>query len=75
MAPIDHVYGTLGVVKATVTQQYADESKIRENIEGPGSFTLFAPSDDAWKLLSSVSRWKTQNIFQNNISNFLFLVG
>ncbi|RVE63922.1 hypothetical protein OJAV_G00141300 [Oryzias javanicus] len=62
VAPIDHVYGTLGVVKATVTQQYADESKIREDIEGPGSFTLFAPSNDAWELLDSDERRKlTEN--------------
>ncbi|KAM4620973.1 periostin-like isoform 2-T2 [Polymixia lowei] len=51
VAPIDNVYGTLGVVKASTTQQYADMSKLREEIEGKGSFTMFAPSDDAWELL------------------------
>ncbi|XP_034461794.1 periostin-like isoform X3 [Hippoglossus hippoglossus] len=51
VAPIDHVYGTLGLVKATTTQQYADISKLREEIEGQGSFTLFAPSNEAWDLL------------------------
>ncbi|XP_008295902.1 periostin isoform X2 [Stegastes partitus] len=51
VAPIDHVYGTLGLVKATNTQQYSDVSKLREEIEGKGSFTMFAPSNDAWDQL------------------------
>ncbi|XP_048358506.1 periostin isoform X3 [Sphaerodactylus townsendi] len=51
VAPIDHVYGTLGIVGATSTQQYSDMSKLREEIEGPGSFTFFAPSNEAWDLL------------------------
>ncbi|XP_061595339.1 periostin-like [Cololabis saira] len=51
VAPIDHVYGTLGLVKATSTQQYSDMSKLREEIEGRGSFTMFAPSNDAWDLV------------------------
>uniref|UniRef100_A0A3P8WXC5 Periostin n=1 Tax=Cynoglossus semilaevis TaxID=244447 RepID=A0A3P8WXC5_CYNSE len=51
VAPIDHVYGTLGLVKATTTRQYASMSKVREEIEGQGSFTMFAPSDEAWNLL------------------------
>ncbi|KAM6907512.1 periostin-like [Xenentodon cancila] len=51
VAPIDHLYGTLGVVKATTTQQYSDLSKLREEIEGKGSFTMFAPSNDAWNLV------------------------
>ncbi|XP_036913575.1 periostin isoform X3 [Sturnira hondurensis] len=46
--PIDHVYGTLGIVGATTTQRYSDVSKLREEIEGKGSFTYFAPSNDAW---------------------------
>lgn len=58
MAPIDHVYGTLGLVSATTTQQYADMSKLREEIEGKGSYTMFAPSDEAWKRLDPVSRLK-----------------
>uniref|UniRef100_A0A8C9ZWU1 Periostin n=1 Tax=Sander lucioperca TaxID=283035 RepID=A0A8C9ZWU1_SANLU len=49
VAPIDHVYGTLGLVKATTTQQYSDMSKLREEIEGKGSFTMFAPSNEAWE--------------------------
>nr|XP_020468775.1 periostin-like isoform X1 [Monopterus albus] len=49
VAPIDHVYGTLGLVKATSTQGYSDSSKLRSQIEGPGSFTFFAPSNEAWE--------------------------
>lgn len=54
VAPIDHVYGTLAVVKASSTQNYADTSKLRPEIEGPGSFTFFAPSNEAWELLDEV---------------------
>ncbi|XP_078121451.1 periostin-like isoform X3 [Sander vitreus] len=53
VAPIDHVYGTLGLVKATTTQQYSDISKLREEIEGKGSFTMFAPSNEAWEQVES----------------------
>ncbi|XP_077361850.1 periostin-like isoform X2 [Festucalex cinctus] len=53
VAPIDHVYGTLGLVKARMTQEYADISKLREEIEGRGSFTMFAPSNDAWDHLDT----------------------
>uniref|UniRef100_A0A4W5R4X3 Periostin, osteoblast specific factor a n=1 Tax=Hucho hucho TaxID=62062 RepID=A0A4W5R4X3_9TELE len=56
VAPIDHVYGTLGLVKARTTQKYSDLSELREEIEGKGSFTMFAPSDKAWDLLDPVSR-------------------
>ncbi|KAJ8412502.1 hypothetical protein AAFF_G00128380 [Aldrovandia affinis] len=51
VAPIDNVYGTLGLVKAITTQKYSDISKLREEIEGSGSYTMFAPSNDAWDLL------------------------
>ncbi|XP_071304486.1 periostin isoform X6 [Agelaius tricolor] len=53
VAPIDHVYGTLGIVGATTTQRYSDMSKLREEIEGRGSFTFFAPSNEAWDQLDS----------------------
>ncbi|XP_068187334.1 periostin-like [Antennarius striatus] len=53
VAPIDNVYGTLGLVKATATQRYADISRLREEIEGRGSFTMFAPSNEAWEQLDS----------------------
>ncbi|XP_065816412.1 periostin, osteoblast specific factor b isoform X2 [Labrus bergylta] len=56
VAPIDHVYGTLGLVKATSTQQYSDISELRPEIEGPGSFTLFAPSNEAWEELDETVR-------------------
>uniref|UniRef100_A0A672MN15 Periostin-like n=1 Tax=Sinocyclocheilus grahami TaxID=75366 RepID=A0A672MN15_SINGR len=51
VAPIDNVYGTLGLVKATKTQDYSALSKLQEEIEGAGSYTFFAPSNDAWDLL------------------------
>uniref|UniRef100_A0A8C0HNA4 Periostin n=1 Tax=Buteo japonicus TaxID=224669 RepID=A0A8C0HNA4_9AVES len=53
VAPIDHVYGTLGIVGATSTQHYCDISKLRGEIEGRGSFTFFAPSNEAWEQLNS----------------------
>ncbi|KAM9331981.1 periostin-like isoform 2-T2 [Pholidichthys leucotaenia] len=56
VAPIDHVYGTLGLVKATTTQRYSDVSKLREEIEGKGSFTMFAPSNEAWDELDPAAR-------------------
>uniref|UniRef100_A0A8C3S751 Periostin n=1 Tax=Chelydra serpentina TaxID=8475 RepID=A0A8C3S751_CHESE len=62
VAPIDHVYGTLGIVGATSTQRYSDMSKLREEIEGRGSFTFFAPSNEAWELLD-------QDIHSNLIDN------
>lgn len=37
-----------------ITQQYSDLSKIREEIEGGGSYTMFAPSNDAWEQLDTV---------------------
>ncbi|XP_076138503.1 periostin, osteoblast specific factor b [Alosa pseudoharengus] len=49
--PIDNVYGTLGLVKAITTQDYSDRSQLREEIEGTGSYTFFAPSNEAWDLL------------------------
>lgn len=56
VAPIDHVYGTLGVVKATSTQRYTEISKLRPEIEGSGSYTFFAPSNEAWDSLDEVSQ-------------------
>lgn len=64
MAPIDHVYGTLGLVKATTTQQYADMSKLREEIEGKGSYTMFAPSNEAWDRVDPVSRLEVSNFYR-----------
>ncbi|XP_068440783.1 periostin, osteoblast specific factor b isoform X4 [Clinocottus analis] len=56
VAPIDNVYGTLGLVKATSTQKYAEVSKLKPEIEGSGSFTFFAPSNEAWDLLDDEMR-------------------
>uniref|UniRef100_A0A7N6B3X1 Periostin, osteoblast specific factor b n=1 Tax=Anabas testudineus TaxID=64144 RepID=A0A7N6B3X1_ANATE len=56
VAPVDHVYNTLGLVKATSTQKYSDISKLRPEIEGPGSFTFFAPSNEAWEALDEETR-------------------
>uniref|UniRef100_A0A3Q4B7F9 Uncharacterized protein n=1 Tax=Mola mola TaxID=94237 RepID=A0A3Q4B7F9_MOLML len=56
VAPIDHVYGTLGLVKAKRTQQYSEMSGLRGEIEGKGSYTMFAPSNEAWGQLDAVSR-------------------
>ncbi|XP_038596358.1 transforming growth factor-beta-induced protein ig-h3 [Tachyglossus aculeatus] len=51
--PLSNIYETLGVVGATTTQLYADRTeKLRPEIEGPGSFTIFAPSNEAWNSLS-----------------------
>ncbi|XP_027129619.1 periostin isoform X2 [Larimichthys crocea] len=68
VAPIDHVYGTLGLVSATTTQQYADMSKLREEIEGKGSYTMFAPSDEAWKRLDPSVR----SALESNVNIELF---
>lgn len=55
VAPIDHLYGTLELVHATSTQRYSEMAGMREELEGRGSFTMFAPSDDAWAELDPVS--------------------
>ncbi|MFT7803880.1 periostin-like isoform X1 [Arapaima gigas] len=68
VAPIDHVYGTLGLVGATTTQKYSDTSKLREEIEGSGSYTMFAPSNDAWDLLEPTER----SSLVNNVNLELF---
>uniref|UniRef100_A0AAV2J9T5 FAS1 domain-containing protein n=1 Tax=Knipowitschia caucasica TaxID=637954 RepID=A0AAV2J9T5_KNICA len=68
VAPIDHVYGTLGLVRASSTQTYADTSKLRPEIEGPGSFTFFAPSNDAWELLED----DVKNNLVNNVNIELY---
>uniref|UniRef100_A0A3B5M285 Periostin, osteoblast specific factor a n=1 Tax=Xiphophorus couchianus TaxID=32473 RepID=A0A3B5M285_9TELE len=55
VAPIDNVYNTLGLVKAATTQRYSDISKLRQEIEGTGTFTVFAPSNEAWDELNPVT--------------------
>ncbi|XP_048399687.1 transforming growth factor-beta-induced protein ig-h3 isoform X2 [Stegostoma tigrinum] len=49
--PIDNIYNTLGNVGSSSTQLYSDQAKLRPEIEGPGTFTMFAPSNEAWAAL------------------------
>uniref|UniRef100_A0A671PGU8 Periostin-like n=1 Tax=Sinocyclocheilus anshuiensis TaxID=1608454 RepID=A0A671PGU8_9TELE len=56
VAPIDTVYGTLNLVQAKITQRYSDQSKLREELDGAGSYTMFAPSDDVWEELDPASK-------------------
>ncbi|EHH28960.1 Periostin [Macaca mulatta] len=72
--PIDHVYGTLGIVGATTTQHYSDASKLREEIEGKGSFTYFAPSNEAWDNLDSDIRRGLESNVNVELLNALHVV-
>uniref|UniRef100_A0A8D0A177 Transforming growth factor-beta-induced protein ig-h3 n=1 Tax=Sander lucioperca TaxID=283035 RepID=A0A8D0A177_SANLU len=49
--PLVNIYNTLGVVGASTTQMYSERAQMRNEIEGPGSFTFFAPSNEAWAAL------------------------
>ncbi|KAJ8015067.1 hypothetical protein DPEC_G00022280 [Dallia pectoralis] len=49
--PLVNIYNTLGVVGAGTTKMYSERAQLREEIEGPGSFTFFAPSNEAWASL------------------------
>uniref|UniRef100_A0A671Q3E0 Transforming growth factor-beta-induced protein ig-h3-like n=1 Tax=Sinocyclocheilus anshuiensis TaxID=1608454 RepID=A0A671Q3E0_9TELE len=49
--PLVNIYKTLGVVGATTTKMYSERANLQEEIEGPGSFTFFAPSNEAWAAL------------------------
>ncbi|XP_018588722.1 transforming growth factor-beta-induced protein ig-h3 [Scleropages formosus] len=49
--PLVNIYKTLGMVSATTTQIYSDRAELKPEIEGPGSFTFFAPSNEAWAAL------------------------
>ncbi|XP_074069605.1 transforming growth factor-beta-induced protein ig-h3 [Macrotis lagotis] len=52
--PLSNIYETLGIVGSTTTQLYTDRTeKLRPEMEGPGSFTIFAPSNEAWGALSA----------------------
>jgi len=53
--PLVNIYNTLGVVGASTTQMYTERANMKEEIEGPGSFTFFAPSNEAWAMLPAVS--------------------
>ncbi|TRY83122.1 hypothetical protein DNTS_020641 [Danionella cerebrum] len=56
VSPIDNVYGTLDLVHAKITQQYVDQSNLKPQMVGAGSYTMFAPSDDAWEELDPTSK-------------------
>ncbi|XP_063059480.1 periostin isoform X2 [Engraulis encrasicolus] len=71
VAPIDNVYGTLGLVGATTTQRYSDMSELRPEIEGPGSFTMFAPSNDAWAALDETVRARLESNVNIELYNTL----
>ncbi|XP_036404539.1 transforming growth factor-beta-induced protein ig-h3 isoform X2 [Megalops cyprinoides] len=49
--PLVNIYNTLGVVGATTTKMYSERAELQAEIEGPGSFTFFAPSNEAWAAL------------------------
>ncbi|KAF7654508.1 hypothetical protein LDENG_00068950 [Lucifuga dentata] len=49
--PLVNIFNTLGAVGATTTQMYSERAMLKEEIEGPGSFTFFAPSNEAWDAL------------------------
>ncbi|XP_024139583.2 transforming growth factor-beta-induced protein ig-h3 [Oryzias melastigma] len=49
--PLVNIFNTLSVVGATTTHMYTERALLREEIEGPGSFTFFAPSNQAWAAL------------------------
>uniref|UniRef100_A0A8C6VJB1 Transforming growth factor-beta-induced protein ig-h3 n=1 Tax=Naja naja TaxID=35670 RepID=A0A8C6VJB1_NAJNA len=49
--PLVNLYETLGVVGATTTQLYSASSNLSAEITGPGSYTIFAPTNEAWASL------------------------
>uniref|UniRef100_A0ACB8EIT4 Uncharacterized protein n=1 Tax=Sphaerodactylus townsendi TaxID=933632 RepID=A0ACB8EIT4_9SAUR len=49
--PLANLYETLGVVGASTTQLYSASSNLSAEITGPGSFTIFAPTNEAWASL------------------------
>ncbi|KAJ6667906.1 hypothetical protein lerEdw1_016227 [Lerista edwardsae] len=49
--PLVNLYETLGVVGASTTQLYSVSSNLSSEITGPGSFTIFAPTNEAWASL------------------------
>ncbi|XP_060765170.1 periostin [Neoarius graeffei] len=69
--PIDTIYGTLGLLKLDITQQYSDLSKLREELDGDGSYTIFAPSNDAWEQLDVTARNALVNNAQKELYNTL----
>ncbi|XP_039339568.1 transforming growth factor-beta-induced protein ig-h3 [Mauremys reevesii] len=49
--PLSNIYDTLGIVGASTTQLYSLSSNLKPEIEAPGSFTIFAPNNEAWAAL------------------------
>ncbi|XP_061473168.1 transforming growth factor-beta-induced protein ig-h3 [Rhineura floridana] len=49
--PLSNLYETLGIVGASTTQLYSASSNLSAEITGPGSFTMFAPTNEAWASL------------------------
>ncbi|XP_006009428.1 transforming growth factor-beta-induced protein ig-h3 [Latimeria chalumnae] len=49
--PLTNIYNTLGIIGGTTTKLYSDRAVLTPQIEGPGSFTMFAPSNEAWAAL------------------------
>lgn len=49
--PLANLYETLGIVGATTTQLYSASSNLSAEITGPGSYTIFAPTNEAWASL------------------------
>jgi len=52
-----NIYNTLGVVGASTTQMYVQRAELRPEVERPGSFTFFAPSNEAWAALPVVGNY------------------
>nr|XP_056717375.1 transforming growth factor-beta-induced protein ig-h3 [Euleptes europaea] len=49
--PLANLYETLGIVGATTTKLYSASSNLSAEITGPGSYTIFAPTNEAWASL------------------------
>ncbi|XP_060621305.2 transforming growth factor-beta-induced protein ig-h3 [Anolis sagrei] len=49
--PLSNLYETLGIVGATTTQLYSASSNLSAEITSPGSYTIFAPTNEAWASL------------------------
>ncbi|XP_065113889.1 periostin isoform X2 [Paramisgurnus dabryanus] len=71
VAPIDTVYGTLDLVEAKITKEYSEKSKLKEEIDGAGTYTMFAPSDDAWEMLDPALKEAMVNRGANELRNAL----
>lgn len=53
--PLANLFETLGIVGASTTQLYSTSSNLSAEITGPGSYTIFAPTNEAWASLPAVS--------------------